>query len=96
VFFLPRVASRDETSSSVNTSFPEHIGTTEPYIQSNLSIRMWGGPAKIKNISRYSYIKVCNAAKLIPAGLRSIFLYTRIFLYQVFLYRGLTVYRVPA
>jgi hypothetical protein len=52
---------------------------------------MWGGPAKIKNISRYSYIKVCNAAKLIPAGIRSIFLYTRIFLYQVFLYPGLTV-----
>jgi hypothetical protein len=48
-------------------------------------IRMWGGPAKIKNISRYSYKKVCNAAKLIPAGLRSIFLYTRIFLYQVLL-----------
>ena len=61
-------------------------------VQSNLAIRMWGGPAKIKNISRYSYIKVCNAAKLIPAGLRSIFLYTRIFLYQVFLYPGLTVY----
>ena len=60
-------------------------------VQSNLAIRMWGGPAKIKNISRYSYIKVCNAAKLIPAGLRSIFLYTRIFLYQVFLYPGLTV-----
>jgi hypothetical protein len=52
---------------------------------------MRGGPAKMKNISRYSYIKVCNAAKLIPAGLRSIFLYTRIFVYQVFLYRGLTV-----
>ena len=29
-------------------------------VQSNLAIRMWGGPAKIKNISRYSYRKVCT------------------------------------